>query len=114
LTSPLEINGDVFVDLWGALRRYQVNFSGAINMYLRDSDGVGGYTEIANGGIFAEDWQEGSGTFINRTIIMPDVSYTVHSGHQLEARLIVDFIKSSKDMWFAYDTTAYPSVIRLP
>ena len=113
LASPLEISGDVFVDLWGAVRNYQVDFSGAINMYLRDYDGLG-YTEIADGGIFAEDWQEGSGAFLNRTIIMPDVSYTVPAGNQLEIRLVVDTIKASKDMWFAYDTTAYPSVIRLP
>ena len=113
LASPLEINGDVFIDLWAALRQFQPDFAGAINMYLRDYDGVG-YTEIANSGVYAEDWQEGSGTFIKRTIMMSDVSYTVPAGNQLEARLVVDSIKASKDMWFAYDTTAYPSVINLP
>ena len=113
LADPLVISGDVLVDLWSALRQFQLGFSGAVNLYLRDYDG-GSYTEIANGSVFAEDWQEGSPTFIKRTIMMPDVSYTVPIGHVLEARLVVDNIKSSKDMWFAYDTTLYPSVIKLP
>ena len=113
LAGPLDINGDVFIDIWGVLRQFQPDFSGAINMHLRDYDGMF-YTEIANGGVFGEDWQEGMNTFVKRTIIMPDVTYTLPAGHQLEARLIVDSIRSSKDMWFAYDTAAYPSVIKLP
>ena len=61
-----------------------------------------------------EDWQNGSGTFVAQTIIVPDVDYTIPASHQLEARFIVDTIKASKDMWLAYDTTIYPTVIKLP
>lgn len=114
LAGPLSIKGDVFIELWSAIRQFQLDQSGAVTAYLRDYDGVGSYTEIANGSVFAEDWQESSDTFLKRTIMMPDVSYTVPTGHALEFRLVVDTIKASKDMWFAYDTTAYPSVIMLP
>ena len=114
LASPFTIDGDVFIELWAAIRQFQVGQSGAVSAYLRDYDGAGGYAEIANGSIFAEDWQEGSGTFLKRTIMMPDISYTVPSGHELEIRLVVDTIKASKDMWFAYDTTTYSSVVMLP
>ena len=114
LASPLSVSGDVFIELWAAIRQFQLDRSGAVSAYLRDYDGVGSYTEIANGSVFAEDWQEGSDTFLKRTIMMPDVSYTVPTGHELEVRLVVDTIKASKDMWFAYDTTTYPSVIMLP
>ncbi len=113
LSSPMEIAGDVFVSLWSAIRNFQNNQSGAVTMYLRDYDGSA-YTEIANGSVFIFDWQKGTSDFINATIMMLDVNYTVPTGHELEARLIADDIKASKDMWFAYDTAAYPSVIKLP
>ena len=38
----------------------------------------------------------------------------VPAGNWLEARFIVDTIKASKDMWLAYDTTQYPTVIKIP
>ena len=49
-----------------------------------------------------------------QTIMIPDVDYTVPAGHQLEARITADTIKASKDMWLAYDTAVYPTVIKLP
>ena len=113
LAQALTIQGDVLVDIWAGIKNFQVNQSGAMTVYLRDYDGSS-YTEIANGSIFAEDWQQGSGTFVPQTIIIPDLNYTVPAGHQLEARIIADTIKASKDMWLAYDTSGYPSVIRLP
>ena len=64
--------------------------------------------------MFAGDWQMGSGTFVKRIIMIPDLDYTIPAGHELEARLITDTVKASKDMWFAYDTVAYPTVIKLP
>ena len=49
-----------------------------------------------------------------QTIMIADVDYTVPAGHRLEARLIADTIKASKDMWLAYDASGYPTVIKLP
>ena len=113
LADPLPIIGDVFIDLWAAIRDYELDQPAAATLYLRDYDGSA-YAEIANGSVFAFDWQEGSTTFVKRTIMIPEVNYTVPSGHQLEARLIADIVKASVDMWFAYDTVSYPAVIKLP
>ena len=113
LPEDLVIQGDVMIDIWAGIRNFQSGTSGAMTVYLRDFDGSS-YTEISNGSIFAEDWQDGSGTFVAKTIMVPDVDYTVPAGHQLEARFIIDTIKASKDMWLAYDTTVYPTVIKLP
>ena len=113
LASPLLIEGDVLIDLWAAIRQFQTSQSGAITAYLRDYDGAA-YTEIANASVFVEDWQQGSNTFLKRTILIPNVEYTVPVGHELETRFIADTIKASKDMWFAYDTASYPSVINIP
>ena len=113
LAEALTIQGDILIDIWAGIRNFQANQSGAMTVYLRDYDGSG-YTEIANGSIFAEDWQRGSGTFVPQTIMIADVDYTVPAGHRLEARLIADTIKASKDMWLAYDASGYPTVIKLP
>ena len=113
LASPLAITGDIFVDLWAAIRNFQLSQSGAVTMYLRDYDGSA-YVEIGSGSAFAFDWQDGANTFVKRTIMIPDVNYTIPTGHEMEARLITDTIKASKDMWIAYDTTAYQSVVKLP
>ena len=113
LAGPLLIEGDVLIDLWAAIRQFQPGQSGAVTAYLRDYDGAA-YTEVAAGSVFFEDWQEGSSDFLKRTILIPNVNYTVPAGHELEARFIADTIKASKDMWFAYDTASYPSVINLP
>ena len=113
LADPLVISGDVFIDLWAGIRQFQDGQPGAVTIYLRDYDGVG-YTEIGNGSVFVFDWQDGASSFVEQTIMIPDIDYTVPAGHELEARLITDTIKASKDMWFAYDTTTYPTVIKLP
>ena len=113
LAAPLSIDGDVLIDIWAGIRQFQSDQSGAITIYLRDKDGES-YTEIANGSVFAEDWQGESNAFIRKTIMIPDVDYTVPQNHQLEARMMSDTIKASKDMWFAYDTAAHPSAINLP
>ena len=113
LASPMTIVGDVFIELWGAIRQFQQNQAGAATLYLRDFDG-GAYTEIGSGSVFADDWQMGSNTFVKRVVMIPDLDYTVPAGHELEARLITDTVKASKDMWFAYDTELYPTVIKFP
>ena len=113
LGEALTVQGDVLIDIWAGIRNFQANQSGAMTVYLRDYDGSG-YTEIANGSVFAEDWQRGSGTFVPQTIMIADVDYTVPAGHRLEARMIADTIKASKDMWLAYDASGYPTVIKLP
>ncbi len=113
LAAPLTIQGDVLVDIWAGIRNFQDNQSGAFTVYLRDYDGLS-YSEIANGSVFAEDWQQGARTFVPQTIMIPDVDYTVPAGHQMEARIIADTIKASKDMWLAYDTTVFPTVIKIP
>ena len=113
LGDSLTIAGDVFIDLWAGIRQFQDGQPGAATMYLRDYDGVG-YTEIGNGSVFVFDWQNGASAFVEQTIMIPDIDYTIAAGHELEARLITDTIKASKDMWYAYDTTTYPTVIKLP
>ena len=112
LGSPLAIKGDVLIDVWAAIKNFDQAKTGVVTAYLRDFDGAT-YTEIDNGGIYVTNWQDGYTTFVQRTILILDVDYTVPAANELEIRLMVDNVSGS-DMWFAYDTTAYPTVIKLP
>ena len=113
LALGLAITGDVTIDFWSGLKDFKLSAVGRATIYLRDYDGVGAYTEIGDGQVFDADWQGGSGTFVKKTITIPDLSYTLPANHELEAKLIVNS-GSADDMWFAYDTTSHASVIKLP
>ena len=71
------------------------------------------YTEIGNGTVFKADWQGGSSTFVQATITIPGLNYTVSAGNSLEVKLIVTD-NSEKDMWFAYDTVSYAAKVDVP
>ena len=113
LGDALVITGDVSIDFWAALTPPHLGERGTVNMYLRDYDGVSAYTEIGSGTISESDWQGASTTFVKKTITIPGLNYTVVAGHELELKVVVDN-GAQHDMWFAYDTVSYPSVIKLP
>ena len=71
------------------------------------------HIEIANGTVSEADWQGGLSNFVAKTLSIGSVSYTVSAGNQLELKLIVG-AASGDDMWFSYDTTGYPSVVKIP
>ena len=111
LTTPLTFTGGLFMDIFAAPKNFDQNKKAGVVAYIRDYDPAATtYTEIGNGGIWANDWQEGSTTFVKRPLFIPDVNYTVPVGHQLEVKIGVN-AKSDADMVFAYDTTSFPTRI---
>ena len=121
MPGVLLIAGDVTFKFWSALRdptdcSFVLAASGDATMFLRDHDGAGSYKEIgsATTGVIA-DWQGGVSDFVEKTITISGVSYTVPTGHELEAKVIVSGAAITADaVWFAYDTTAFSSVVTLP
>ncbi len=120
LASDLVVSGDVLTDVWAAIKGYDVgqqvtDKAGAVTMYLRDYCATCNPThkEIGNASVFSPNWHEGTQDFIKKTIIIPNVGYTVPAGRELEVRLMVDN-ESGDQMWFAYDTVSHRSVIKLP
>ena len=114
-TSTLVITGDVRIDVWAAMRSFTTGTRGVITAYLRDvevSTSTATTTEIANGSVFADDWSGGTADFVQRTIMIPNVSYTIPGDNLLEVRLMVED-QSADAMWLAYDTTAYDSVVKM-
>ena len=114
LGEDMVIAGDVTVEFWSAFEHFHTKpHTGHVVVFLRDRDPSGNYTEIVYGQVFEDDWDQGSDTFVKKTITMAGLNYTAKAGHQLEAKLLVG--KASKhNLRFAYDTVSYPSVITLP
>ena len=114
------ISGDVNIDFWSAVRRttgceIRLTTAADVIMFLRDHDGVGGFTDIGSGTLSVADCQCGISDFVEKTISITGISYTVPAGHDLELKVIVPSTAAPADqIGFAYDTMSFPSVVNLP
>lgn len=112
--SARTINGTVTLDFWSAMKDFGLSKRGVVTAYLRDFDPLTStYTTIGSNTLDVANWQGGSGTWVNKVLTMSVSSYTVAVGRQIEVKLIVGS-SSDDSMWFAYDTTAYPSKVTIP
>jgi hypothetical protein len=110
----LPLTGTVTADIWAATQVKQGYRTGSIIAYLRDYNpaGAGTYVEIANA-TYTGNYVVG-GTFYERSIAIPITgTYTLPIGHQLELKLEAPRTAPPNDMMVAYDTTGYPSYLRL-
>lgn len=106
------INGTVLVEFWSGMPSFAQGSAGEVTIFLRDVDSVTGITaEIASATVSAADWQAGVNGWVKRSVAFT-VNRTLLVGHRLEVKLIVGSGAAS-DMRFAYDTTLYPSRVRL-
>ena len=112
LGSDLVLTGDAALELWAGAINFDQGKKGIVTAYLRDYNGIS-HTEIAHATAYAEDWQDGSATWVKRSILYSELNYTVPSGNELELFIVVEN-DSAGTMWFAYDTTTYPMVLKIP
>ena len=71
LSEPLVITGDVYITFYAAIKKFELKENGKLHVYIRDHDGLGGYTEIANGTVVGYGWQKGTSNFIQKTVSKP-------------------------------------------
>ena len=102
----------VTVTLWTAMRDFEPGKKGSLLIHLRDFDGAT-YTPISSTLFNKVDWQEGSSTWQELSFSFPTAGIELAAGHQLELKIVVNE-QSEDDLWFAYDTTAYPARIDVP
>ncbi len=112
LPGAVSMTGTVTITLWASIKNYQDNKAGGVVVYLRDYDGIT-YTEIGNGTVFKANWQGGSSTFVQETITISGLSYTIPVGNMLEVEMNVT-ANSDDKMWIAYDTSSYATKVEVP
>lgn len=113
LGCDLVLNGNASFVVWAGTWEFRTGRAGSITAYLRAFNGST-YTEIGNGTVTSSNWQSGSSTFVQQTLTVSGLNYTVPAGHQLEVRLMVNQSNSAENMMIAYDTTSYPTRLTLP
>ncbi len=91
---------------------FQTSERGVVVATLEDCPAGGACTTFATGTLDVADWSGGSSGWVERTLDFGSVTRTIAPGRQL--RLRVDLGRdAADDMWFAYGTAAFPSVLRL-
>jgi len=113
-TTPLAISGAVQVVVWTATANFVSGTTGNISVALADNNpSAGTVSLITSASLTQANWQGGSGSWVQKTITLPSITYTVAVGHQLEVRLVAAS-GAAQTMWVAHDTSAYKSYLLLP
>ncbi|MDX2467480.1 MAG: hypothetical protein QNL12_09210 [Acidimicrobiia bacterium] len=111
-SGGLTLDGPVSFTFWSAMKDFTVDKKGAVLAYLLDCTETGSdceeidfVTEISN------PWNP-SGSWTSKTLSFGNVDYTIAAGRVLVLKVVVRD-NSDDDMWFAYDSAAYPSSLSL-
>ena len=111
MAGPVDLDGTAALTLWSAIKDFDTSKQGIVLAAVLDCDsGGGGCSTIASGSLDVDPWSGGSSTWVSRTIDLGSVTHTIASNRTLRVKVVVDG-SSGDDMWFAYDTTAYDSVL---
>ncbi|MFI5258471.1 MAG: SipW-dependent-type signal peptide-containing protein [Candidatus Limnocylindrales bacterium] len=111
--SGLTLSGTVTVDVWSATNSGVANRNGSLIAYLRDyNPGTGTYVEIANATRTAA-YAAGRTYYETPITVTVSPAYSIPAGHALEVKLESPTAISQNNMLVAYDTTTYPSVLRV-
>jgi chitodextrinase len=112
-TSGISINGTMILTFWSAIKNFATDQAGFVQAYLLDADSNGqNGTLIVQGEKEVNPWSGGSSTWVEHTIDFGDLTYTVNPGRTLVLKIIVHN-DSGDNMWFAYDTTSYESILEM-
>lgn len=108
-TSGISINSNVSLKFWTAIKNFNNSMRGVVDAFLLDCDSGGNNCSLlAQTQKDVTPWSGGASTWVQHTLDFGSVNYTVASGRTLAVKTIVNNA-SGDDLWFAYDTTSYPT-----
>jgi hypothetical protein len=112
-TGGTVLSGPLTLKIWSAMKDFNTSKRGSVTAFLRECDSAGNNCSLIDSATLTlTPWSGGASTWVERTIDFGTVNHTVQSNgnRRLELKIIVDN-NSDDDMWFAYATTGYPSVL---
>ena len=113
-TAGAVLSGSLELQIWVGVKAFAPDKVGAVVAYLRDCDGTGANCKaITSASLTIPATGKNNAGWLQQTVGFGSVNYTVSAGRTLELKVIVGSA-SEDDLWFAYDTTAYPSVLAAP
>ncbi|MDJ0924819.1 MAG: hypothetical protein QNJ77_09665 [Acidimicrobiia bacterium] len=111
--SPLILDGPASLTLWSAMKDYDDDKQGKIKAYLQDCDPEGSNCAVISTAQLERDpWDDDSEWWIERTLDFGYIAHKIEEGRALAVKLVVRG-ESEDDMWFAYDTAAFPSALNV-
>jgi hypothetical protein len=91
------------------MKDFALNKRGVVSAFLLDCPSSGtGCTTFGSATLDQANWSGGSSTWVSKELNFGTVSRTIASGRLLRVKIVVTSA-ADDSMWFAYDTTAYPS-----
>lgn len=107
-TGGMDIDGDVTLAFWSAMRGHANNGKGRVEAYLLDcTPGGGNCTIIDQGVVESQPWAQ-TPEWVGKTIDFGTVVHTVASNRALVLKIVVGE-SATDDMVFAYDTVIFDS-----
>ncbi|MEX2651550.1 MAG: hypothetical protein WD473_03760 [Acidimicrobiia bacterium] len=106
------IDGQVTLTFWSAMKDFEEDKGGRVEAFLLDCSPAGDSCVLIDQGSTESDPWSPSGFWVSNTIDFGSVTYSIADNRSLAIKVIVGS-DSDDDMWFAYDTTSYPSRLSL-
>lgn len=107
-TGP-DLNGTVTFRFWSAMKDFDPAKKGAVRVQLLDCDlFLTNCTVLASNVRSSNPWSGGATDWVQHTVDFGEVEHDISFGRSLAVKIVVRQT-SDDDMWFAYDTTSYPS-----
>ena len=108
-TGGQTLSGPTTLTFWSAMKDFGTGKRGIVDAGLYNCNKkMSNCSLIAQGQQDVADWSGSSTTWVERTIDFGDLNYNIPGGRSLVLKIVVGN-DSDDDMWFAYDTTSYPS-----
>jgi hypothetical protein len=112
LAAGLALSGTVTVDIWSATNVATAGRTGSLIVYVRDYNPTAGtYAEISNA-TYTATYAAGR-TYYHTVISVAVPTTTIVATHMLEVKIESPRATSQNNMLVAYDTTVYPSFVRV-
>lgn len=110
--GQIAISGQVTLTFWSAMKDFEDDKEGRVEAFLLDcTPGGNNCVLIDEASRESTPWSP-SGSWVSNTIDFGSVIYSIASNRSLAIKVVVGD-DSDDDMWFAYDTTSYPSSLSL-
>ena len=111
--TGIELDGPASFQFWSAMKSFDPDKKGSVRVQLLDCDAILTDCVVVASAVTADNpWSRGSDDWQQRTVEFSEVRHTVEVGRSLAVKIVVRD-ESHDDMWFAYDTTDYPSSLKL-
>ena len=111
--TGMELDGSASLQFWSAMKSFDPDKKGSVRAQLLDCDTILTDCVVITSAVTADHpWNKGSTDWEQHTVDFGEVRHTVEVGRSLAVKIVVRDL-SHDDMWFAYNTTEYPSSLTL-